>query len=589
MIMQDEVARLAALRNLKLLDTMPSESFDRITRMVARVFGLPISAISLTDTDRQWFKSKVGVEHNEIPRFKAPCAMVAETGQLLVIPDFQEDAYFRDSPLGEAGIRFYAGAPLVTRDGFGLGALCILGEEPREISDQEVNALVDLAAMVMDQIELHHAVGRIEASSGLPNRFQLLNDLADLMKHADGSPQIISLLDLAQTAQFDRLSRVLGPSHMDETIRSVTRILAKHVGPDGAAYHIGPTQFVFMAPKPVALNTYAKQLDRRLREIENRNDFHMTMTPSIGVMEFDPRAMQGEDVLRSLQSALQDARDADNGIGLFSATTDLRHRRDFRLLQDLPAALEADDQLFLVFQPRMEVETGAVRVAEVLLRWQHPTLGLISPAEFIPIVEASTLARQLTDWVLRESFRHLSAWRKRGIDLNLSINISALNLQEKDFFERLLAKFERYGIVPSDIELELTETAVMKETERSFDLLRQITGTGTRLAIDDFGTGYSSLAYMQKLPADVVKIDRSFISDMVNGDRERVLVRSMINLSHSLGYRVVAEGVESLEMADLLQAQGCDEIQGFWLSRPMRAPALMDWLAERDGQRLRLA
>lgn len=134
---------------------------------------------------------------------------------------------------------------------------------------------------------------------------------------------------------------------------------------------------------------------------------------------------------------------------------------------------------------------------------------------------------------------------------------------------------------PDQIELELTETVMMKETEGAFGLLDQLKSAGVQLAIDDFGTGYSSIAYLQKLPADIVKIDRSFVSDMVNGNRERVLVRSMMELSHSLGYRVVAEGVETQEEADLLQAMGCDEIQGYWLSRPVRSAALIDWLLER--------
>jgi EAL domain-containing protein (putative c-di-GMP-specific phosphodiesterase class I)/GAF domain-containing protein len=584
----DELARLSSLRNLRLLDTLPSESFDRITRLVASYFNLPIAAVSLTDVDRQWFKSKVGVEHDGIPRYKAPCAEVAETGRMLVIRDFEKDAHYADSTLGNAGIRFYAGAPLLTPDGHGLGALCVLGAEPRTITDDEMSTLTDLAAMVMDQIELQHAVGRIDASSGLPNRFQLLNDLSDLQKN-HGDRRIISLLDLAQTAQFDRLSRVMGPSYLDGLIRTVARILNAHVGDQSTPYHVGPTQFAFFAPETANPDTYSEVLAKTLRDIENHGDFHMSMTPSIGVMSFDPAEMLPEDVLRSLQSAVQDARDSDTGVGSFSFATDLRHRRNFRLLQDFPIALDADDQLLLVFQPRMDLATGEVDIAEALLRWNHPVLGPISPAEFIPIVEASTFARALSAWVIEEALRHIAGWEALGLKFKLSINLSALNLEEHDFFERMMEKLEEYAVDPDRIELELTETAMMKETDRALDLLQRLTATGIRLAIDDFGTGYSSLAYMQKLPADVVKIDRSFIADMANGNRERVLVRSMINLSHSLGYRVVAEGVESAEACDLLQAMGCDEIQGFWLSRPMRGEALADWLAHQVPRKLEVA
>ena len=177
MTIHDEDARLDALHQLNLLDTPASESFDRITRMASHIFGLPISAVSLTDRDRQWFKSRVGVEHGSIPRDRAPCAAVAESTEMLVVPDLLADTRYATSVLAEQGVRFYAGAPLVTREGFGLGALCVLGTEPRAATPAEMTALNDLAQMVMSQIELQHAFGRIGPLSVLPNRPQFLDDL----------------------------------------------------------------------------------------------------------------------------------------------------------------------------------------------------------------------------------------------------------------------------------------------------------------------------------------------------------------------------------------------------------------------------
>lgn len=580
--MQDEITRLASLKNLRLLDTLPSENFDRITRLAASIFGLPVAAVSLTDMNRQWFKSKVGVDHNQIPRDRAPCSEVAESCQPFVIRDFQKDPFFADSTLGHAGIRFYAGAPLVTADGCGLGALCVLGTEPRDVTEEEMTTLCDLAAMVMNQVELTHALGRIEPISGLPNRFQLLNDLADMTLHSPQDERIISLLNLGQTEQFERLSRVLGPSYFDTLIHTIAQLLRDHVGPQSVPYHVGPTQFAFFAPADAKVEDYVDLLTAKLREVETDGDLQMSMTPSIGIVAFQPCALSPEDVLRSLQSAVQDAGDSTNKIGFFSPAMDLRHRRNFRILQDFKAALGADDQLSLVFQPRMDLLTGQVRSAEALLRWDHPVLGPISPVEFIPVIEASAFARQLTEWVLDEALATLATWRARGLRFKLSINLSASNLEEQDFFERIMGKLSDHEVSPDQIELELTETVMMKETEGAFGLLDQLKAAGIELAIDDFGTGYSSISYLQKLPADVVKIDRSFVSQMENGNRERTLVLSMINLSHSLGYRVVAEGVETREAFDLLQAMGCDELQGYWLSRPVRGVALFDWLMERD-------
>ena len=186
MIAQNEEARLDALRRLNLLDTAPSEAFDRITRMASQLFGLPIAAVSLTDHDRQWFKSRIGVEHTSIPRDKAPCAEVAESSDFLVIPNMLDDPWYRDSLLARNGIRFYAGVPLTTREGHGLGSMCVLGTEPRQISASELTSLTDLAAMVMAQIELQHAFGRIDPLSGFPNRTQFMEDL-------DGHRQLVEL------------------------------------------------------------------------------------------------------------------------------------------------------------------------------------------------------------------------------------------------------------------------------------------------------------------------------------------------------------------------------------------------------------
>ncbi|RYF18847.1 MAG: GAF domain-containing protein, partial [Oxalobacteraceae bacterium] len=238
--MQDyrEEARLDALYQLKLLDTSPSESFDRITRMASQIFDLPVAAVSLTDRDRQWFKSRVGVEHSGIPRDKAPCAQVAETTEPLVIEDFLTDACYADSPLGRAGTRFYAGAPLITRDGYGLGALCVLGMEPRQVSPPELAALVDLAAMVMSKIELQHAFGRIDPVSGLATRNQWDDDLMDLARDHPGQQRFAVVVDLARDDLISRIARVMGSARVDEMIQEATQALRTALGPDRTVYHV---------------------------------------------------------------------------------------------------------------------------------------------------------------------------------------------------------------------------------------------------------------------------------------------------------------------------------------------------------------
>jgi EAL domain-containing protein (putative c-di-GMP-specific phosphodiesterase class I)/GAF domain-containing protein len=548
-----EEARLDALHKLNLLDTSPSESFDRITRMASQIFDLPVAAVSLTDQDRQWFKSRVGIEHMSIPRDKAPCARVAESAEAILIPDLLADECYRTSILAGQGVRFYAGAPLVTRDGFGLGALCVLGTEPRSASATEMAALNDLAQMVMSQIELQHAFGRVDPLSGLPNRTQFLDDLDDLGREDPGSERLVVLVDLAHAEQLNTGIRVMGADYIDDLVQEATRTLRSLLGPKRQAYHVAATQFVFLAEPGTDRSAYVVQLSSVLRQLRVASTSRYVMSASVGVAPFVTGATRPQDVLRTAHNAAADARGTETGVSIYSSAKDRAQKRRFDLINDFGTALELPEQLRIVFQPRVNLTTGSCVSAEVLLRWNHPTLGEVSPAEFIPVIEQTSLAKPTTAWVLEAACRQLCEWRSSGGGIALSINISAANLCELDFAERICRHLAKCDLPPAMIELEMTESAVMENSGEALAQLVALSDAGLNLAIDDFGTGYSSLAYLQKLPADVVKIDQSFIRDLTVGTREQTLVRSMIGLAHDLGYRVVAEGVEPLKLSSFLR------------------------------------
>ena len=578
-----EEARLDALYQLKLLDTPASEGFDRITRMASQIFGLPVAAVSLTDRDRQWFKSRVGVEHRSIPRDKAPCAQVAETTQPLVIEDFQADACYADSVLGRAGTRFYAGAPLVTSDGYGLGSLCVLGTEPRKATEAELAALVDLAAMVMAQIELQHAFGRIDPVTGMPTRNQFRDDLMDLERDHPGEHRFAVVVDMAREDQISRIVRALGVARVDEFIREASQALRVALGPGRVAYQVGSAQFAFISPPGVEELAYVSLLRSSFETMHATSSVRFVTNVAIGVRSFVIGSVSADDVLRGAASAAQDARNADGAIALHSPANDIAHRRQYGLLQDFGAALEAGDQLRLVYQPRIELATGRCLGAEALLRWRHPRLGEVSPAEFIPIIEETSLARATTQWVIDAAMDQMAAWNLAGIAPVLSVNISAANLGEADLIDRIqLALFKR-DLRPERLEIELTESAIMDQPDQALAMLRELAEAGICLAIDDFGTGHSSLAYLQRLPARIVKIDQAFMRNLTEAaGPDFVLVETMIGLAHKLGYRVVAEGIETAEAAAILTQLGCEEAQGFWFARPMEAAPFAIWLAERE-------
>ncbi len=566
--MSYEDERLHALTNLNLLDTGPSESFDRITRMASQIFQLPIAAVSLTDGDRQWFKSKVGVDHNTIPRKKAPCAQVADSSKFVVIEDFERDERYCDSLLGVSGIRFYAGAPLTTREGYCLGALCVLGTEPRKITEAESTALTDLASMVMSQIELQHAFGRIDPISGLPNRVQFGDDLGDLGRSAPDEDRIAVALDLAQPRQIERLSAVMGPAACERVVKDAARSLTSFLGRGIPIYHVSATQFVFLAPSGIDAVTYRSYLGTLLESQLIGTEIQYAVTPVCAMTLLKLGSTSSADCLRALSSAVQETRATEQTVGLFSNSEDARYRRKFRLLNDFATALQDRGQLRIVVQPRINLASGEMVSAEVLLRWNHPELGVIPPGEFVPVIENSGLAWSMTQWVLAAACRQLGDWQKKGIAIKLSVNFSASDLRE-DVVDEILSCLSSNGLPCQALEIELTETSLMHNSAQVLAKLDQLVAHGINLAIDDFGTGYSSLSYLQRLPVSVVKIDRSFIKALCDGSRERRLVHSMINLSHEMGYRVVAEGIESHDAAELLDVMGCDEGQGYWFARPL--------------------
>ncbi len=576
-----EAGRMEALRQLELLDTPPSEAFDRITRMAAQVFQLPIAAVSLTDTDRQWFKSKVGVEHDMIPRVKAPCAAVADSGRMLEVPDLLESECFRDSLLAGSGIRFYLGAPLVTKAGHCLGSMCVLGTEPREVSEADRTTLSDLAAMVMAQIELQHALGRIDPVSGLPNRNQFVSDVRDLgLITEQGAPQLAALVSLATPEELSDAMRVMGSAWLDDIVRAAAPALRRLAG-GGQVYHVGPTQFAFLAPLGLSLVRFSGLLMTWLGERTPMGQGGFLTTATVGLVRFAVGQDAPLDVLRNLHSAAHDARDAESGLRVYSPEQDAAYRHRFWLISELGRALAQANELHLVYQPKVSLRDGSCLGVEALLRWTHPEAGAISPGEFMPIVETTLLARATTEWVLGAALRQLAAWRTKGVALQVAVNVSAVNLEEPDFSDRVLESLASHGLPPASLALEMTESALMRKPRIAHDTMARLAEGGVKIAIDDFGTGYSSLSYLQDMPADVVKIDQSFVRGMEKDERTHALVTTMIKLSHDLGHRVVAEGVETEEAAQMLRAAGCDEAQGYYYGRPM-APVLLErWLADR--------
>ena len=587
-INQNEAARLNALRDLKLLDTPPSENFDRLTRMASRFLGAPVSTISLTDGDRQWFKSRVGVDLHEIPREQAPCAYAIKGSEVFVLPDLLEDDRFKTSPLAQAGIRFYAGAPLITRAGFGLGTLCIVDDKPRQIGIEEQRILQDLASMVMAQIEVQNMIGRVDATTGYANQHQFFEDLEEQARQHLGQRAAAVLVEIMPASDIAHATRVLGTSHADALARCAMQAIQRAVGNSARLYHISQMRCAVLGD--VDASTAAGLAERVMEALAKPvlcEGVPVTLDPAVGCYDLVMGEFAPEHVLRRLLNAGDDARDTSGKLASYDPVHDQRKARSFALLSDFGAALTSADQLQLFYQPRIELATGRLLGVEALLRWRHPTLGNVSPGEFIPLVEQTALVGPMTDWVFASAIKQALAWSRAGFDICVSVNASARNLDEDNFADRLLRTVREARLDPRHLELEFTESATARNPANVASQLGLLHEAGIAIAIDDFGTGYSNASYMQQLPVSVLKVDRSFVSDLATSEKNAKLVRSMIAMARDLGYRVVAEGIETQEVYDLLITFGCDEGQGYFMAKPMPASDLKVCLGR--ASRLRAA
>lgn len=281
-------------------------------------------------------------------------------------------------------------------------------------------------------------------------------------------------------------------------------------------------------------------------------------------------------IMRRVDISADEAKQSENGIAIYEQGQDESHRRTLSIIRDLPLSL-SQNQLFLVYQPKVNIQDRRCYSAEALIRWIHPTLGFISPAEFIPLLERSGNIQLVTKWVIEEVCKQQSRWQIQDMDIQVAINLSAMDLIDVGLTDFINSMMDKYHIQPKQLAFEVTESAVMKDTNTVIHVLNALKKIGFKLSIDDFGTGQSSLAYLRDLPVDEVKIDRSFVHDIETNDSNALIVNTTIQLSHSFGFSVTAEGMENIGGLGILENFGCETIQGYYFSKPLKPDEFLNW------------
>ena len=398
---------------------------------------------------------------------------------------------------------------------------------------------------------------------------------------ANGGRLAVMIVDIDA---FNPVNSSYGHEFGDRLLALVAERLRANIGLHDVAGRIGGDDFVVIhsvAGNADETSRFAAELLAKLSRPYVVDGREISMSCSAGIAQYPDDGGQTR-MLACAEAAKTAAKRMGGGCHCFyvrGMDGDAREQMD--LLRDLRHAVERQE-LELFFQPKVDALSGQITAAEALLRWRHPTRGLLSPNVFIPVAERYGFMGDLGNWVITDACRQARIWRDAGLRMRVAINLSAQQMRQADIVERIAGNLERFRVHPSLLTCEITESVAMEDTAATQQTFQRLGELGVHLSIDDFGTGYSSLSYLRRLPASELKIDRAFVTDIATSQDARSVVDAVIKLAHALGLRVVAEGVETTEQQNVLTEMGCDELQGYLFSRPMSAQAIQLWAVSEE-------
>ncbi len=708
----DDAKRVLALHSAQILDTPPEEIFDRITRLASHLLHVPIALISLIDANRQWFKSKVGLETVETPHDISFCGHAVLQTTPFIINDALEDPRFADNPLviGPPYIRFYGGIPIVSIEQHAIGVLCVIDYHPRVLNTHELAILVDLARMAEDLFQrrqlamasnsiletlreseeryrqlierspdaflIHdgetiefinqagirllsaehneHIIGRpmvdivapeyrnilrqhitqaLQSShpnspyelkwirldgtlldvevftqcvtihgrrviqviardntlrkqyreeleqlatqdvlTGLPNRAVLMDRLEQGIARWGRNHQeaIIAFLNLDH---FKHINDTFGHSMGDHVLTTIAKVLLRSVRQNDTVARVGSDEFILILDtleEEDEPNIVLQRLFTSICQPFLALTQEMTVSCSIGYCHYPTDGTTADALLNAADTAMYRAKALGRStISAYSADMQNQVTERMTLESRLRLAVR-QNELVLHYQPKVNLKTGKIVGLEALVRWQHPEMGLISPMRFIPVAEEAGLIVPMGEWILRTACEQALTWQREGIaHIPVAVNLSARQFLQHDIVTRIKDIIETTGLAPHFLELELTESLSMDSPEKSIAVLIALKELGITLTLDDFGTGYSNLSYLKRFPLNKLKVDQSFVRDITQSNEAQAISQAIIALAHSLHLTVVAEGVETQEQLMLLTHYQCDEMQGYFFSKPL--------------------
>lgn len=427
---------------------------------------------------------------------------------------------------------------------------------------------------------------RHDALTGLPNRIALRDNLDSKVDQALQFGFKVGLL-VIDLDRFKEINDALGHHYGDVLLKKieprVKPLLKKY---RASLSRLGGDEFAVIMPSIQSAKEarqLASEILQKIKEPFDLGQLNVEIRGSIGISMFPEDGVDSGTLLRCADVAMYKAKTSAGGILNYRDDIDDNSPRRLSIMASMGSGLKSD-QFYLCYQPKVNLKADKVQSCEALIRWEHPELGVVSPVEFIPLAEMNDSIILITEWVIDQALKQINMWVAQGLQIKVSINVSTRNLLDENLIPYLSEKLIEYEVPAHLLEVEITESALMADPERALETLNKISALGISISVDDFGTGYSSLVYLRQLPLDTLKVDITFVRNMCHNEQDSIIVNSIIHLAHNLSLSVVAEGAEDLETVKALEGMSCDEVQGFYFSKPMKADAFSAFCEQWKGR-----
>ncbi|WP_411201990.1 EAL domain-containing protein [Kosakonia cowanii] len=578
----DKERHFLALQALLNPDDSRDDVLRKITQLAARMLKIPGSFISVLDDENQYVRAAINFQLETSSRVNSFCRYAVDSGNPFIVPDTLQDARFVTHPLTVASpfIRFYAGVPLTTRDGITLGTLCVVDTNPHTVTKEQIDTLRLLGELAMSFLEAWHYAGLTDAITGLPNKLHLLRDIQLLNAANDTAERNLILIDCIDMPRAFELARTRGMAPVENLLRDMAIMLPLRLRPlkCGKLYMVATGRFALLTC--ASDNITACAIASRLQGVSAELEPGITVEFRVHTAgkNFTPGDVSAREVLNKAVHALHE-RIRQNTFQLPETIIDEDAAAMPVLMKELSQAIDGKlSGLYLVYQPKMCLQTDAPVGIEALIRWRHPQKGELSPGMFIPFAEQAGLLQDLTGWVIANVITQLAAWHALGLALPVSVNVSIQDISAPGFADSLEARMIRARLPTSLLGIECLETERIIESAAALKGLEMLKLRGFPISLDDFGTGYSNISYLRRMPIDIIKLDQSLISKLSEDTASRIIARSIIGMLKELDYVVLAEGVENAQTGETLQKYGCDQAQGYLYARPLPAQEMSSWL-----------